>query len=204
MSIINHAFAAYMVQPGTGEFDFTLDWAYYTEGEVPDAEQMAAAGFDKFAPNRDGNAVTQYRVEFIDEAQAEQIARTSRSFDEETASEIGMVAMAMDTIEWDLNWIHPAVTIIRENNHALRMHLLAARGNKILDAFHWLGSEGTVEVAGYWDESLGRYQQNEAWEIGDFGLELSDALDGIDRDSAVVVVARQRLSGAARSLEVTA
>ncbi|KQO98465.1 hypothetical protein [Leifsonia sp. Leaf264] len=197
MNTIIHAYAAYGVDPSTKEFDSTVTWEFFVERADVDAEESARVGYAQTA-NLEDTAATQYRVTFTSDEQILKTARRSSTFTEDGADRREIIAEAMDVIEWDLNWNHPAVSIVRENTAAQKLRqstVTVLNTNPIVTAFRELGEDATADVAADWTDSLTRYMAGEPWEHHDYEVDLCDVIDdhGITPDSDQVTHARAYL-----------
>lgn len=88
----------------------THDWEYYVEGVHPRASEMAD---EKYAAlvHQPGLAVCRVVIEIPDDVWQAGIEHGKSNL----PTYDNPVFLFMDDVEWEHEWIHPAVTVIRQN-----------------------------------------------------------------------------------------
>lgn len=125
MSTTIHAYSAGIIDPETGTWDSSLDFHWFANEF---AETAALVGYraigDSYGDDPD-TALGLYRIELSD-AERDALAAW---YDAQYGTDDTMTPLdkAMDVIEWDRGWLHPAVTVVAQNDQNARHRDLIAR-----------------------------------------------------------------------------
>jgi hypothetical protein len=93
--------------PGDIMWGETYDWMWWSD-VAPNAEILADTAFAELR-HIDGLAVCRVNIEVPDEVWAE---KASRDFWDDD----GAFERFVDDVEWEHSWLHPAVTVVRQND----------------------------------------------------------------------------------------